>query len=115
MDPGRSDNTVILLRAAPGSGAAERAGDLAGQLVAAGHPAVVFFHGPAVSLAVGPQAESWRELAGEGTLELWVCESAWQRRHQQALPDGFKSSTLVRFWQRALGADQVLAFGSDDD
>jgi sulfur relay (sulfurtransferase) complex TusBCD TusD component (DsrE family) len=115
MDSGRSDNTVILLRAAPGSAAAERAGDLARQLVAAGNPAVVFFHGPAVSLAVSPQAGQWRELAASGTIELWVCEAAWQRRHQQALPDGFKSSTLVRFWQRALGADQVLGFGGDDD
>jgi sulfur relay (sulfurtransferase) complex TusBCD TusD component (DsrE family) len=114
MDPDRSNNTMILLRAAPGSAAADRAGDLAGQLVAAGNPAVVFFHGPAVSLAVSSQAGRWRELAADGTIELWVCQSAWQRRHQQALPDGFQSSTLVRFWQRALGADQVLAFGGDD-
>lgn len=106
----RHPNSVVLMRAAPGSSAARRLLDeLQSQ---SGHECggrLIFFHGPGVDHAVSGQAGRWRGLAGT---DLMVCSSAWQRRHAEPPPSGWHSGSLTHFWTAADRAEELRCFGA---
>lgn len=107
---------ILLLVRAPVSG------DRAGRSVAHARKALstcggdvrVFFHGPGVDHATNPIREEWLALFQSGRVHLQVCSAAWRRRDGGALPEGFETSSLVQFWNRALSGDHIECFGVGD-
>ena len=108
-----SHNVLILVRSAPHSAAIQQA-RRAVQKARLGfrHEVVVFFHGDAVAEAASGRIADWTGEEQAGPVRLMVCRAAWQRRFDQAVAPGFELSSLVQFWQLAIDADQVLAFGA---
>jgi hypothetical protein len=105
---------LMLVRAAPGSARAAAALARIEALVGDDCPAaLVFFHGPAVALASGEEAERWSMAARAAKARLWVCASAWQRRFQTEPGPAFEVSSLVRFWSEALACGRIECFGDD--
>lgn len=103
----RSD-VVMLVRGGPGSARARSALARAQALAGGGQPTrLVFFHGPAVALAVGDAAAPWSALADCDDTRLWVCAAAWRRRCRGAPASGFEVASLARFWQQALLCERL--------
>jgi len=105
---------LMLVRAGPGS--ARAAAALARIEALAGDDcpaALVFFHGPAVALAWGEEADRWAMAASAAKARLWVCSSAWQRRFRTEPGPAFEVSSLARFWTEALVCGRIECFGDD--
>lgn len=106
------DNSILLVRAEPESFGGDRALDLAAdRLRQCNGRVVAFFHGAGVDHARCSHAGPWIELACDHELVLEVCAAAWQRRHDDDLPEPFVRSSLVRFWHRV--ASGFCLFGPD--
>ena len=110
------DNSIVLVRAAPGRVSDSRAlATVVGMLEQVHGEVVVFFHGPGSAHAAEPHADAWKRLAErDDRVVLEVCSAAWQRRHDGEPVAPFKRSSLVRFWHRALSGDQVKSVGAAD-
>lgn len=116
MEEAGSDNVLILVRAAPRSPAARDARQATRKFAATGqHAITVFFHGEAVAAAALDQATDWGGDDPASPVRLLVCQSAWKRRFHKAMAQGFEVSSLVRFWQLAIEAEQIRCFGGRHD
>ncbi len=105
---------AVLIRAIPGSRQADRAALIVARMAdRATAPILVFFHGPGVMLAAVADSE-WASIARSGSVCLQVCEASWQRRCIEPPLAPFGVSSLVQFWHRAVDAETVMSFGSDD-
>lgn len=104
-------DALILVRAAPGSGAGQAAIDTVRSRDTETGPMVVFLHGAGVDWALPQSAAAWADLARDNDLSLLVCQAAWQRRHGEAEPSVFAISSLVQFWRQAVHARDLVVFG----
>ncbi len=104
-------DTLILVRAAPDSGDGPVALQATLESVNAGITTAVFLHGPGVDWALPAHAEGWNNPCRRSNLLLQVCQTAWQRRHGDQLPQRFQFSSLVQFWNQALHARELISFG----
>jgi len=104
---------ILLIRAAPGADSSRRGEACARQWAEEKAGAVwVFFHGEGVAHAAGEPSAAWRRLAGWHGVGLAVCSGSWSRRYDAAPSEPFERSSLARFWDRALSADEVCCFGA---
>ncbi|MFU8830657.1 MAG: DsrE family protein [Wenzhouxiangella sp.] len=105
---------AVLVRASPDSWQADRAALKVGRMAErATAPILVFFHGPGV-MSAAVEDSVWVPIAHSGSVCLQVCEASWQRRCIEPPLAPFGLSSLVQFWHRAVDAEIVMSFGSDD-
>lgn len=108
QDPGAS--RVLLVRCAPARAEMVLAREMTGEV--SGPVSLVFFHGAGVEHARDARVcSAWQDHVGDGCIPLVVCETAWQRRFDQAPPAGWQTGSLVQFWHQALMAERVDCYG----
>lgn len=109
-----SHQRVMLVRARPGTVAAQRALETAAGWAGTQGLSLVFFHGPGLMHAAGAGSSGFSALGRRG-VDLRVCQAGWRRLNKDSLPEPFMAGSLVQFWAAALGALEVHSFGAECD
>mgnify|MGYP006307277887 CR=1 FL=1 len=101
----------MLIRARPGSAAADRALELAREWAKEPDSALLFFHGPGLGHAL-PTSHSGFGLLGCGHLDLRVCSAGWRRLGVGPVGAPFSEGSLLQFWEVSLRSVSVVSFGA---